>query len=267
MSWLVIACGVLLAIGGGYAIVSGAPYTQMEFGWTEVIAGTAALTGGIVTIALGALLYRLGALQKVIARMALPAAAAAQIPDGPAIDDPPPLVPAPDLLDADMPRIVPRPAEVQSQGQPQIHSQVRPMADEPPPRSLVSGLMRRFRSARTTSDGPPVSLPEPHLGAPPPPSVASPPDAMGDAGSPIAMESEDRDEAAPADDAVRRDGAEPMGGRDIVGRYEAGEASYVLFSDGTIEVATATGTHRFASMEELKAFVERQDAGKAALDL
>ena len=51
------------------------------------------------------------------------------------------------------------------------------------------------------------------------------------------------------------DGAE----RTVVGRYEAGGASYALFSDGPIEVETETGPHRFGSMEELQAFLERQD--------
>jgi hypothetical protein len=38
----------------------------------------------------------------------------------------------------------------------------------------------------------------------------------------------------------------------------------VLFSDGTIEVETESGTHRFASMADLKEHIERQDAGLAA---
>ena len=46
----------------------------------------------------------------------------------------------------------------------------------------------------------------------------------------------------------------------VVGRYEANGASYVLFSDGTIEVETESGTHRFSSMAELKEHIERQDA-------
>lgn len=48
----------------------------------------------------------------------------------------------------------------------------------------------------------------------------------------------------------------------IVGRYNAGSASYVMYSNGMIEVETATGTHQFESMQELKAFIERQDAGR-----
>ena len=49
----------------------------------------------------------------------------------------------------------------------------------------------------------------------------------------------------------------------MVGRYESGGASYVLFSDGTIEVETEMGTHRFGSMEELKTYIDQQD--KASL--
>ena len=45
----------------------------------------------------------------------------------------------------------------------------------------------------------------------------------------------------------------------IVGRYDAGGASYVLLSDGAIEVKTDTGVHRFASMQDLKAFIEAQE--------
>ena len=46
----------------------------------------------------------------------------------------------------------------------------------------------------------------------------------------------------------------------VVGRYEANGASYVLFSDGTIEVETESGTHRFDSMAALKQHIERQEA-------
>ena len=45
----------------------------------------------------------------------------------------------------------------------------------------------------------------------------------------------------------------------MVGRYEAGGASYVLFSDGTIDVETESGTHRFASMQALREHIGQQD--------
>jgi hypothetical protein len=42
----------------------------------------------------------------------------------------------------------------------------------------------------------------------------------------------------------------------IVGRYEANGASYALFADGSIEAETDSGTYRFASMAELKKFID-----------
>ncbi len=48
----------------------------------------------------------------------------------------------------------------------------------------------------------------------------------------------------------------------VVGRYNAGSASYIMYSNGMIEVETESGTHQFASMQELKAFIERRDAAQ-----
>ena len=48
----------------------------------------------------------------------------------------------------------------------------------------------------------------------------------------------------------------------VVGRYNAGSASYIMYSNGMIEVETESGTHQFASMQELKAFIERRDSAR-----
>ena len=48
---------------------------------------------------------------------------------------------------------------------------------------------------------------------------------------------------------------EPQGEPHIIGRYNAGEAKYLIFSDGAIEAETAEGGLRFASMNEFKAYV------------
>ncbi len=48
----------------------------------------------------------------------------------------------------------------------------------------------------------------------------------------------------------------------VVGRYNAGSASYVMYSNGMIEVETETGTHQFESMQELKRFIEQQDTAR-----
>ena len=42
----------------------------------------------------------------------------------------------------------------------------------------------------------------------------------------------------------------------VIGRYEADGTSYVMYADGSIEAHSDAGTYRFASMTELKAFIE-----------
>lgn len=54
--WGVIVCGVLLACGGLYAMAAGWEYVQLERGWSQFIAGSVALSGGVVTVAIGRLI-------------------------------------------------------------------------------------------------------------------------------------------------------------------------------------------------------------------
>ena len=42
----------------------------------------------------------------------------------------------------------------------------------------------------------------------------------------------------------------------VIGRYESDETSYVMYADGSIEAQSSAGIYRFASMAELKAFIE-----------
>lgn len=42
----------------------------------------------------------------------------------------------------------------------------------------------------------------------------------------------------------------------VIGRYEADGTSYVMYADGSIEAHSEAGSYRFASMTELKAFIE-----------
>ena len=44
--------------------------------------------------------------------------------------------------------------------------------------------------------------------------------------------------------------------REIVGRYASGGNTYVMYADGAIEADTPQGRFSFASLDELKAFVE-----------
>jgi hypothetical protein len=52
--------------------------------------------------------------------------------------------------------------------------------------------------------------------------------------------------------------AEPEAGPRVVGRYSAGGVQYVIYSDGAIEAETDAGGMRFASMDDLKAYIAEQ---------
>jgi hypothetical protein len=66
MSYLVLALGVLLSLCGAFAIYAGYGIIEVERGWTSVIAGSTALSCGIVTIALGIILHRLSGLHALL---------------------------------------------------------------------------------------------------------------------------------------------------------------------------------------------------------
>jgi hypothetical protein len=66
MSYLVLALGLLLAICGAASISIGYEIINVERGWASVIGGAAALSGGIVTIALGMILHALSGLRALL---------------------------------------------------------------------------------------------------------------------------------------------------------------------------------------------------------
>ncbi len=54
--------------------------------------------------------------------------------------------------------------------------------------------------------------------------------------------------------------AQPEAPPTLVGRYTAGGAHYMIFSDGTIEAETEQGAFRFASMGDFKAYIAGRKA-------
>jgi hypothetical protein len=74
----IFALGIIMIIGGGWAIWHGSGYIQLEWGWSSVIAGAIAATGGVLTLAVGFVLQRLDAVHGLLLRawastIALPA--------------------------------------------------------------------------------------------------------------------------------------------------------------------------------------------------
>ena len=220
MAWVIAVLGAVLAAGGGSALWNGTSFIRLDWGQAETVAGTVALTGGIVTLGLAAVLFTLRDLARRPARPIVSGVGLEAVH----LTDDAEVPPAPARG-----RFVSRLATV---GLPKAERRETEGEGLAPARDLD------------------VSLPEPQ---PPLDPVLR---SAGPGGPEPVLDPRPRAiPEAPVPSAPALEEAPT-----VVGRYEANGASYVLFSDGTIEVETDGGTHRFASMAALKDHIERQDA-------
>ena len=221
MAWVIAVLGAALAAGGGIALWSGSGYIRLDWGQAETVAGTVALSAGVVTLALAAVLFTLRDLARRPARTAASGVGleAVHLPD----DAEGPSAPARRGIAGRLATI----------GLPKAE-RAEPTPVSPP---VVHDLDEPFSDARAPHDLAPPMPVEPEPAYDPRPVPEAPRPLMPAQIMPAQAE-------APT----------------VVGRYEANGASYVLFSDGTIEVETDGGTHRFASMAALKDHIERQEA-------
>jgi hypothetical protein len=72
MVWLIFSLSGVLFLAGATAIGLGVDFIDIERGWTQVIAGSVAVTGAVITLALGCILVRLGALQHSLSAASSP---------------------------------------------------------------------------------------------------------------------------------------------------------------------------------------------------
>jgi hypothetical protein len=331
MTWLVFIVGAALAAIGGASIYSGAPIIQIERGWAEVIAGSVAVSGGVVTLALGVVVLRLRDLHRTLLGAAPRTAEAIEAdagvagstseaqreadgiipapsvdhaastgsaddlgpsfheapglvgtihPDTESLGDSPPA--APDEAQAEPPATEARePADNFVDRQPSAAPMVSPDApadDVGPPRRLTAPssdlsdverepLRERAPLSRDWLSRPLLRARSRPAPPEPPPLFANPPEP--DDAPPVTVSADlGSDFPAPATSPPPVDpGAEPDLGDlpqepevAVVGRYQAGASSYTMYSDGAIDVETEGGdVHRFGSMDELKAFIARQE--------
>jgi hypothetical protein len=133
----------------------------------------------------------------------------------------------------------------------------------------IGALIRRVDALAGTFSLPPEPTPFETLALEPDPPHVSEPIAPFEASEPAPERSaaigEERIEDEPINEnragrlptlaevehAITEPGAPPT----LVGRYTAGGAHYMIFSDGTIEAETEQGAFRFASMGDFKAYI------------
>ncbi|MGF9759516.1 hypothetical protein AAII07_30415 [Microvirga sp. 0TCS3.31] len=72
------------------------------------------------------------------------------------------------------------------------------------------------------------------------------------------------DQEAFAEDGATSDEDSPA---TIIGTYNSGDNKYVMFSDGSIEAQTPSGTFRFQSLDELKEFIAAGGEGNSSASL
>ena len=229
MAWLISGLGAALALVGGYTLWNGISYIRLDWGQTETVAGTVALCAGIVTLALGAIL---SALRDLAAR-------AEPRPSGVGMEA---LTWAEDDAPVARPMIGRVKDRLASIGMPTSREAASRAAAAPPEPLSAGQAFPRDLDEDAPQDRPPQVAPAARLGPGAEPA-GQPPVVPPTPAAPMQVQA-------------------PVEAPTVVGRYEANGASYVLFSDGTIEVETESGTHRFASMADLKEHIERQEAGQ-----
>lgn len=341
MAFIVLAVGLVMALLGAVAIVTGYPIIQIERGWATVIAGTTLLAGGVVTIALGLLLRAIMDLRGALANAAFAsprhAAETQAMADGyatphvepafhgdpePAAADPAPhhvaaaigavALPAAAVAmsaphepeperhhaeDEPVPPVAARePIETDHHGEPDVADTHGP--DRSPPmddwldKAFADLALEATPLAKETEHGPSTQVePEPlhpeqvvarHDGeilyaddeaahvqdehaveAPHDPAhheaehdvhvgyvEAAPVEAVPVETAPVEAV-EHHAEAAHEPPAPTE-----ASGPAVIGRYEADGTSYTMYADGSIEAQSDAGIYRFASMADLKAFIE-----------
>ena len=188
----VTIAGLLLAVVGGFAMWTGWDMILVERGWSLFIAGAAAISGGVVTIALGRVVA-------LLARLAEPPAILTEIPTASARQA---IVVAPSAPIA-----------------PQREAQIVEPSPSPPPAPA-------FELSREAP--PSASLPRQRFTRSAPSLTRKPiePDA------PPAVSA-----SAPKE----------------VDRYASGDSTYIMMSDGSVEVHGPAGVQRYDSLAALKA--------------
>jgi hypothetical protein len=219
MAIFTFVLGLLLVVAGAGGLIGSFDLLPTEIGLLYAACGTVALSAGVVTLAIGALIRRIDVLAA--------AARAAQNSDSRPIS---PATSEPAFADAPAPR-EPTFADAPAATEPAF-------AGAPAAREATFAEAPAAREP-TFAEAPAVTEVGPHALA---------------AGEPVG---EDHSSRSPSTAAIERALGEAEAGPTLVGRFSAGGANYMIFSDGSIEAETEGGAYKFASMNDFKAYLAR----------
>lgn len=233
-----LALAAAMIIAGVTAVVEGFPYVRLESGMAMVYGGAVVGSSGVLLMGLAVVASGLKRVERAV-RGALPALPAEEVParaQEPAHDplaDEFNLVIPPPVEPVDRPRIEPSLAPPVREARP----------PEPEPDLSIMGLsMLQPAEERAPEPRSAPPIPEPVRTVPPRPAPLPEP-----ANAEVAT-------LRSSLDAVHEPAPRPE--RTAVGRYSSGGNTYVMFDDGAIEADTPNGRFTFASLDELKAFVD-----------
>jgi hypothetical protein len=296
MSYLVFLLGLLLAICGAASISFGYGIINVERGWASFIAGAAALSGGVVTIALALILQSLSRLRALLVAERDARAKAAVPPwiDSPVATAMRTAADSPAMALAQAAEIKQRSDEIEAGT---VEEDPSMQHDQGYPAAVATSQASIEDIRRVVADSIKRKAPEPNAAAFDPPAPpgdwkAPEPVRRGSFGLPRAIGLKDiapqhfsapiapddgrrgtetacapvlRDRP-PAPLPERRAEAPKRRGEDklaVIGRYESEGTSYVMFADGSIDAHSESGAFHFSTMAELKAFMDAQAQGEA----
>jgi hypothetical protein len=312
MSALLYVVGALAAVAGAAAIAFGIPVKEFSLGDTLILAGTVALTGGLILIGLGATVAQLQRVAEMLGarplgRNGLEAARGGRVPFPPKPKAEPPRAPS-----GELPPFVPAPIEEPAERAEPVA--VRSGEEQAPPSIRNPELARAeeapVEQAEPVKPAPPPfkfpDLPRPSARQPEPPLVrdldfeppptpppappawrtAAPPrderpraeprpsyfDAMWKDDKKAAPPDAPAPEPRPRADTVAEDNMqfvppepsdsppqaeEPPRAVAVLKSGVVDGMGYTLYVDGSIEAELPDGTLRFASINELRAHLEK----------
>ena len=234
------ALAAAMLIAGVAAIVEGFPYVRLESGMAMVYGGAVVASSGLLLFGLGVVAMWLRRIHTAIRENpARPADEAAESGE-------PAFIPAPEALSASFAPIMTGHAADRQRIEPSLVLPSQTLTAEP--ELPLPGLT------------PPVIAPAAEV---PPPAEIKAPDTKSE--PKLAVEDDlfvpgQSEPAKPESEPVLRsslDAApEAKVERTVVGRYSSGGNTYMMYDNGSIEADTPNGRFTFASLEELKAFVD-----------